>query len=423
MKRSKSWSVLAMLCALLLVAAACARDEGGETEGGAATCPDEEFGCVEVAEGDPIELGTLLVITGPNSSLGLDSQHGVEIALQERGEVMGHEVTLVNEDDGCAAEGGQAGASALVSDPQIVAVIGTSCSSAAVPAAEILSDKGILLFSPSNTGPNLTNPDQDYFPFYARTAHNDLIQGAAMAQFVAEEENAKSAATIHDGSPYAEGLANAFANWFETQYNGQIVEQEAVQVGQKDFKPVLTSIAAKKPDFLYYPVFIPEGAGITQQAREVPGLANAGLAGADGMLSPDFVDAAGEASEGMFLSGPDLSFENEQYENEFLPTYEEEFGEPAAPFHAHAYDATNIVLDAIEQVAVETDDGGLLIPRTQLRDEVYATDGYQGLIGTLTCNETGDCNPETTIAVNEVKKGDFDPIFTATLTLEEVSPE
>jgi branched-chain amino acid transport system substrate-binding protein len=423
MKRSKSWSVLAMLCALLLVAAACARDEGGETEGGAATCPDEEFGCVEVAEGDPIELGTLLVITGPNSSLGLDSQHGVEIALQERGEVMGHEVTLVNEDDGCAAEGGQAGASALVSDPQIVAVIGTSCSSAAVPAAEILSDKGILLFSPSNTGPNLTNPEQDYFPFYARTAHNDLIQGAAMAQFVAEEENAKSAATIHDGSPYAEGLANAFANWFETQYNGQIVEQEAVQVGQKDFKPVLTSIAAKKPDFLYYPVFIPEGAGITQQAREVPGLANAGLAGADGMLSPDFVDAAGEAAEGMFLSGPDLSFENEQYENEFLPTYEEEFGEPAAPFHAHAYDATNIVLDAIEQVAVETDDGGLLIPRTQLRDEVYATDGYQGLIGTLTCNETGDCNPETTIAVNEVKKGDFDPIFTATLTLEEVSPE
>ncbi len=423
MKRSKSWSVLAMLCALLLVAAACARDEGGGAEGGAATCPDEEFGCVEVAEGDPIQLGTLLVITGPNSSLGLDSQHGVEIAVDERGEVMGHEVEMVNEDDGCAAEGGQAGASALVSNPDIVAVIGTSCSSAAVPASEILSDKGVLLFSPSNTGPNLTDPDQDYFPFYARTAHNDLIQGAAMAQFVAEEENAKSAATIHDGSPYAEGLANAFANWFESQYNGQIVEQEAVQVGQKDFKPVLTSIAAKKPDFLYYPVFIPEGAGITQQAQEVPALANAGLAGADGMLSPDFIDAAGDAATGMFLSGPDLSFENEKYQNEFLPAYEEAFGEPSAPFHAHAYDATNIVLDAIEQVAVETDDGGLLIPRTQLRDEVYATDGYQGLIGTLTCNDTGDCNPETTIAVNEVKKGDFDPIFSATLTLEEVSPE
>jgi branched-chain amino acid transport system substrate-binding protein len=424
MKRSKWWSVLAMLFALLLVTAACARDEEGGGGGeGEATCPDDEFGCVEVAEGDPIQLGTLLVITGPNSSLGLDSQHGVEIALDERSEVMGHEVEMVNEDEGCAAEGGQAGASALVSNPEIVAVIGTSCSSAAVPAAEILSDKGILLISPSNTGPNLTNPEQDYFEFYARTAHNDLIQGAAMAQFVAEEQNAKSAATIHDGSPYAEGLANAFANWFETQYQGEVVEQEAVQVGQKDFKPVLTSIAAKKPDFLYYPVFIPEGAGITQQAQEVPALANTGLAGADGMLSPDFVDAAGEASEEMFLSGPDLSFENEVYRSDFLPAYEEKFGEPSAPFHAHAYDATNIVLDAIEAVAVETEDGGLLIPRTQLKDEVYATDGYEGLIGTLSCNETGDCNPETTIAVNDVKNGQFEPIFTVTLSLEEVSPE
>jgi branched-chain amino acid transport system substrate-binding protein len=425
MKRTKWWTVLSMLLALMLVTAACARDEdgGGGGGGGQATCPDDEFGCVEVGPDDPIQLGTLLVITGPNSSLGLDSQHGVEIALDMRGQVMGHDVEMVNEDDGCAAEGGQAGAQALVTNPDIVAVIGTSCSSAAVPASEILSDKGILLISPSNTSPTLTNPDQDYFPFYARTAHNDLVQGAAMAQFVAEKEKAKSAATVHDGSPYAEGLANAFANWFETQYNGQIVEQEAVQVGQKDFKPVLTSIAAKHPDFIYYPVFIPEGAGLTQQAREVPGLSNTGLAGADGMLSPDFIDAAGDASEGMFLSGPDLSFKNEKYQNEFLPAYKEKFGQPSAPFHAHAFDATNIVLDAIEEVAVETDDGGLLIPHTQLKDAVYDTSDYQGLIGTLSCNEYGDCNPETTIAVNEVKNGDFDPIFSATLTLEEVSPE
>ncbi|MBA3349342.1 MAG: hypothetical protein H0T12_02190, partial [Actinobacteria bacterium] len=96
------------------------------------------------------------------------------------------------------------------------------------------------------------------------------------------------------------------------------------------------------------------------------------------------------------------------------------FGDPASVFHAHAFDATNMVLDAIEEVAVETDDGGLLIPRTQLRDAFFDTSGYKGIIGTLTCDENGDCNPTTTIAVNEVTpSGDFKPSFTITLDLEE----
>lgn len=420
--RDPKWlKLFAVLAGVLLVSAACARDEGGATGGGGAECPDDEFGCVEVGADDPIKMGTLLVISGPNASLGLDSQYGTQVAVDMRGDVLGHQVELENQDDGCAAEGGQTGAQALVSDPQIVAIIGTSCSSAGVPAAEITSEKGVLMVSPSNTAPDLTDPET-HQPFYARTAHNDKVQGAAMAQFVGEELQAKSAATIHDGSPYAEGLQAVFAEVFEADYGGEITEQEAVQVGDKDFKPVLTSIAARNPDFLYYPVFVPEGAGITQQARETSGLEDTDLGGADGMLTPDFIEAAGEdATEGMYLSGPNIEFAGDFYKQEFLPAYEEVAGEePQSVFHAHAFDATNMVLDAIEEVAVETDGGGLLIPRTQLRDAFFETSGYDGVIGTLTCNENGDCNPQTTIAVNQVKGGAFKPVFTATLELQEV---
>jgi branched-chain amino acid transport system substrate-binding protein len=420
--------LVALLATFVLIGAACGGDDDGDGTG-AATCPDDEFGCVEVPEGGQITIGSLLVISGPNASLGTDSQRGVELAIDNLdgsldatgGQLMGHDVRLVAEDDGCAAEGGQAGGQSLASNPDIVAVIGTSCSSAAVPASQILSEQGILLISSSNTGPNLTDPEQDYQPFYARTAHNDLIQGAAMAQYVGEELGSKTAATIHDGSPYAEGLANSFADAFQADFGGEITTQEAVQVGQTEMRPVLTSIAADSPDFVYYPVFIPEGAAITQQARETSGLENADLAGADGMLSPDFVDAAGESSEGMYLSGPDLSFKGDFYSGEFLPAYEDQYGEkPTAPFHAHAYDATNVVFQAIEEVAVERDDGTLLIPRTQLRDAVYDTD-YEGILGQISCNDTGDCLPETTIAVNEVRNGQFEVVFTTTLSLEEVS--
>jgi branched-chain amino acid transport system substrate-binding protein len=414
MRRSKLSILWALLLALTLVAAACAEEEpsdgGGDGGGAADTCEADEFGCVEIAEGDPLRLGTLLVISGENSSLGLDSQHGVEIAVDMAGgEIAGHTVEFDHQDDGCTAEGGQTGGQALASQDDIVAVIGTSCSSAGVPAAQILSEAGMILISPSNTAPNLTDP-AEHQPFYMRTAHNDEIQGKAMSDFVSGELGATTAATIHDGSPYAEGLANVFAEEFEAA-GGSVTAQEAIQVGDKDMKPVLTTIAADAPEFLYYPVFVAEGGLITSQAREIDGLAETDLGGADGMLTPDWIAAAGEESaEGVYLSGPDLEFSGDFYEADFLPAYEEAYGEPTSVFHAHAFDATNMLIEAIEEVAIE-EDGTTYIPRTALKDRMFETADYEGVIGSLTCDENGDCNPGASISVSVVEAGDFSRIW------------
>ena len=86
---------------------------------------DDPIGCVDYAADDPIRIASALVISGPNTELGLDSQIGVEVALAMREEVLGHAVELQTEDDGCSAEGGQTSATKIVSDPQIVAMIGT----------------------------------------------------------------------------------------------------------------------------------------------------------------------------------------------------------------------------------------------------------------------------------------------------------
>lgn len=115
-------------------------------------CTDA-IGCVEIAPGDPILIASALVISGPNIELGTDSQHGVEIAIAMRPEVLGHPVELQAEDDGCSAEGGQAAGQKIVSNPQVVGVIGTSCSGAGVPMSAIVSEAGYLMISPSNTSP------------------------------------------------------------------------------------------------------------------------------------------------------------------------------------------------------------------------------------------------------------------------------
>jgi branched-chain amino acid transport system substrate-binding protein len=389
------------------------------------SCPDTRFRCVSVGPGEPIKIGTIF-IAGDDTGLGSDSRNGVLLAMQLRdtpGEIAGHAVEFVHHDDGCSAEGGKAGATALADDPQIAGVIGPNCSSAALGVADtILSEAGIVLISPSNTGPALTDPPT-HQPFYLRTAWNDKLQGIVAARFAFEETGARSASTIHDGSPWADDLQLVFANEF-TSLGGTIVKQEVVQVGTTDFRPLLTDIASDNIDYLYYPIFVAEGGLITAQAREIPGLSHTDLAGSDGMFTSDWIDAAGaENAEGVYISDPYLSpLDREFYEKEVLPAYEERFGGPPwTEFHAYAFDALNLLADAIDAVAIETVDGGLLIPRTALKDRLYATEGFEGITGVLSCNDNGDCQERATIAIHQVARGSFrKPIKTYTITLEEV---
>ncbi len=375
-------------------------EEPTEEMTGAFECTDE-IGCVEVDEGDPIQVGYMLVISGPNETLGSDSVVGIEIAVEQRGEIKGHEIEIVAEDEGCSAEGGQTAATRMAANTEVVAVIGTSCSSAARVAIPLITDAGMTMISSSATGPDLTAEDRGpEFAGFLRTAHNDLFQGALAAEFAFNELGLTRAATIHDGSLYAESLQQVFADRF-AELGGEVTAQEAINVGDTDMRPVLTSIAAGEPEIIYYPVFVAEAGFITSQVREVEGLEEVALMTADGAASPDFIDAAGDAVLDMYFSSP-LVAENSMYE-EFLAAYEESAGSgPSAGFHAHAYDAANLILDAIDSVSVEGEDGTLYIPRQALRDALFATDGYEGLTGALTCSESGDCATGEALAIYQI---------------------
>jgi branched-chain amino acid transport system substrate-binding protein len=416
---------IAILAVMLLAISACSNggsspsaSVGGSTgEDPTAVCDADDFGCVEVADGDNIVVASALTISGDTAFLGNDSNFGIDVAMEDRPDIMGHPAELKKEDAGCAeAEDGQTAAQAIVADPAIVAVIGTSCSRTAVPAMPVLAEAGYTMISPSNTAPSLTDPASADFggPFYARTAYNDKVQGAAVAKFVCEELQLTTAATIHDGSPYAQQLQQVFADEFAAQCDGTITAQEAINVGDTDMHPVLTSIAADSPEFLFYPIFDPEGPLITIQSQEVPGLEDTVLAGADGIKDQGFIDAAGDLAQelGMYFSGPDLNFGG-AYTDDFLPKYREISGEenPIAPYHAHAYDAYNIIADAVEAVGIEDADGTLFIPRTALNEYVRGLTDYAGLTGTLTCDENGDCGSEE-VSVAQLQDGVFTEVWT-----------
>lgn len=371
----------------------------------------DELGCVEIASDDPVVIGAMLSVSGATSFYGEDSLGGIELAISGRdGMLLGREITLVVEDSLCSAEGGQAAAQRVAADETIVGVIGTTCSGAAQGAMPIISEAGMVMISSSNTSPSLTNDDTDaggtYLPGYFRTAHNDLFQGAMGAQYAVEVLKAGAVATIHDGDPYTEGLAVVMANTFAGM-NGDVVFQGAVSKGDTDMSAILTEIAASAPDVVYLPVFVPESEFLVSQAANTPGLEDAVMMTADGSFSATFAQNTGAAAVGVVMTGPHVS--GEAY-SAFLDLWaEEQPGGTEAPpsgFHAHAFDAANILMDAVEAVAKEADDGTVLIGRQALRDAISAVENYDGLTGSLTCQDespyAGDCATGTALAVFEI---------------------
>jgi branched-chain amino acid transport system substrate-binding protein len=395
-----------------LLTAACAGDDDDDSTGGGFKAG--KLGAVTVEPGDPIKIAAIESITGDTASLGTDQVRAIEIAMADRdNKLLDHKLELQTEDDGCAAEQGTTAAQRVVSDEQVVGIIGTSCSGAAVPAAEIMSKAGLVMISGSNTSPSLTSdlngkkaPDQQ--PGYFRVAHNDIIQGTAAATYAYDNLKAKTAVTIHDGDPYTKGLATAFGTAFK-DLGGDVKLATAITKGDTDMRSVLTEVAAAKPDIVFFPIFQPEADYVVQQAKEFPDLAKTNkLMGADGLLSDTFVTLPD--TEGMYFSGP-ATPEGSAYED-FVKKYEDKNGEkPIQAFHAHAYDSVNILFEAIEKVAVTDDDGTVHIDRQKLRDALYDTKDYKGITGSLTCDEFGDCaDPAIDVVQNTAKQKTIDQV-------------
>jgi branched-chain amino acid transport system substrate-binding protein len=373
-----------------------------------AQAPEDPLGVVEIPAGEPVVIATWGVSSGPDASLGQDWMNSVAIAADDRNnEIKGHPISIISEDGLCTPEGGATAAQKIASDPTVVGLIGSACSDETVGGIATLTNAGLTTISPSNTRPALTDPARGpEFAGYLRTAHSDAFQGKAVAEFVFNVLKLTKAATIHDGSAYGQALQQVFADEF-TALGGTITVQEAVQKQQSDMKPVLTAVAATQPEVIYFPIFTAEGGSIAAQSREVAGLESTVLIGSDGMFSADFVKAAGPAALNMYLSSPNFSAFQAGYAD-LLAKYEAKFGiKPPQAFHAHGYDAANILMAAIESVAVEGPDGQLYVPKGALRDAIFATKDFQGVTGILSCSASGDCGAPL-IAVYQIGQAEID---------------
>lgn len=356
------------------------------------------LGTVTVLRGESVRIRSLLAMTGA-PSLGIAARRGVELAVGDVGTVRGRRVDLGDPvDSRCSPDGGRSGAREIVADPQVVGVIGTSCSAAAVAASPVISQEGFVMIAPSTTSPLLTsdlagNPNPDHHPGYFRVANNDLYQARAVADFAYSHLGLRRIVTLHDGDPYTTALTNAFGDAFRA-VGGEVPVATGIAKGQTDMTSVLAEFAVAGPDGIFFPLFVPEGSPFAAQARGFGGLEDATLISGAALLVSEFL--AEPQSEGIYFAGPQSDYRGNvnavtgKSAEIVSAAYATEYGQrPSTPYWALAYDATTLLLDAIATVAVE-EGGRLYIDRAALRARIGAH-GIEGLVGTISCDAFGDC--------------------------------
>ena len=270
------------------------------------------------------------------------------------------------------------------------------------------------MISPSNTSPRLTsdlagNANPDYHAGYFRVSSNDLHRARALSDFVYNQLELQSVATVHDGDPYTSALVAAFADEFSA-LGGNVPAQAEIEKGDTSMTEVLEQFAVAGPDAIFFPLFITEGSAFAAQARAFDGLEGTTLISAAALLVSAFLETP--QSEGIYFAGPESDFRSNVNEvtgrsgQQVLAAFEARHGGfPGSPYWAHTYDATTILLSAIEAVAVEDGDR-LHIDRAALREQVGATalsglvgttalsglvgtTALSGLVGTLSCDRFG----------------------------------
>jgi branched-chain amino acid transport system substrate-binding protein len=356
-------------------------------------CTDP-LGCLEIAPEDPIKIGVIQALSGKISSLGQAQIRGLNLALDNRkGEILGHPVALQIEDTGCTAEGGANAALKIIADPQTAAIFGTTCSGAAATASQAMSAANLTMISGNNSAPFLTSiaghPAPNWQAGYFRTANNEQNAGNAAAGYVFQKLGLHKAAIINDNDIYTKGLTESFKKAF-VELGGEIVLDAAVNKGESQMLPVLTAVVNSKAELIFFPLFQPEGNHLLLQARKVPGLEKTLLISDGALIEKSFLEAVGDAAKGMCFVGPTRPNGPavDQLTAAYIAKYHEE---PPVSYFLSAYDAADLLFQAIEQAAILDADGTVQIGRQKIRDILYATKTFKGVTGTLSCDQFGDC--------------------------------
>ncbi|BDG24272.1 branched-chain amino acid ABC transporter substrate-binding protein [Thermus thermophilus] len=337
-----------------------------------------------LAQSNVIKIATMSPLSGPQAALGEQIKLGAELAVEEakeRFKALGFELVLVPYDDQANPDVGVANANRMINDPDILGLVGTLNSGVAIPASEVLARVNLVMVSPANTNPVVTDRK---LPNVNRIVGRDDVQGPAAAEFVYNDLKLRRVFVIHDKTAYGQGLAEEFRKRFEA-LGGRAVAFIGTEE-QSNFVPIINQIRARNPQLVYFGGIYSQIGPFTKQLRE-RGLRMPLMSG-DGLDSSEFERLAGsQNAKGAYyttVAGPVSAFPQAKA---LAERFKAKYGKDIEGFGIYAYDAARVILAALEN-AIKAN-GGKKPTRAQVAQEVRKVK-LEGITGTIEFDSKGD---------------------------------
>jgi len=372
--------------------------------------------------GGPINMGSILPITGDLSDFGPGMQEGVNLAVEqinEAGGPLGREIQIHNKDTETEAQAAKNKYNQLVDENNIVGFVGAASSGVSVPLAQGLASDQVMQVSPASTSPTLAqlgyNEEGDV-KYFGRTAPNDAQQGIVMGMVMNNYVEADNAAFLHVNNAYGEGLAQKAKQAF----NGQTLQLVPYSSKTSDYTSTLDKLFQGDPDAVGFVGYPESGQSILQTWSD------GGYGGewvlSEGLNSPDFFSAIPDITEGMYVSSPDPE------ETAGAEAFADALGKEPRVFSPHSYDALFLMALAVhkageasgtaiaQNIRSVSRDPGTVVTVGEFSKAVDAIDNgdgvnYQGASSPVDLNES--LEPLNRFAILQVSGG-------STETLEQI---
>lgn len=349
-------------------------------------------GCRQ-AETAPIRIGLNIEQSGDIPKVGEHSQVAAEMFVAEINAAGGIEIggqkytlELVIEDNNATAEGATAASNKLISEGNVVVMVGPNPSSAAIPAGEVANNLKTPMISPWSTNPFTTLNR----PWVFRAPFLDLFQGPVVANFAAQEFGARQACVLFDqDSDYPAGLAGNFKTaWEKSHGQGSVVAYESFTTGDQDFSVQLARISATDCEVFFVPQYYNEVPLIVEQAHDLD--ITVPILGGDSWGDPQLLELCGSHCDGYYFVTHYVAAGATGITKEFIDKFEARHGETPSDVGALTWDSMSLVTQALQNCGKIT--GDLAVDRTCVRDRMNAITEFVGVTGATTFdfNDQGD---------------------------------
>lgn len=392
MKQTNKFALAAIAIAVAAGLAACGKKEEPKAEAKAAP-----------AAAAPQELVIKIGHVGPTSGqiahLGKDNENGAKLAVEEANAkgimVDGKKAKfeLLTEDD--AADGKQATQVAQkLMDAKVVGVVGHLNSGTSIPASAIYNQAGVAQISPSATNPKLTNQG---FKGVFRMVANDVAQGTAIGTFAVKGAGGKKIAIIDDKTAYGVGLADETEKAVKAAGGAVVIREALANEKEQDFKGVLTKVKAKAPDVIMFGGMDAQAGPMLKQMKAL-GIKAKFISG-DGAQSAELIKLGGDAAEGSYATTAGLPKEKMPQGPAFYDKFKAKFNAEVQVYAPFTYDATNVLITAIQKVGTDP---------AKIIDAIKQT-SMDGVTGKIAFDDKGDIK-DGAVTVFQVKGGKWETV-------------